>query len=159
MKTSRAARITNQIESIAGNTTHNVRTAGPGIPSDDRVPERHIAGLAPANTTTDGGTIVKYRRIGDRCGATGAVKNPAETTTAANTSQWLYSPLQPNAQYAFRVAATNALGDSAMTDTISTWTLAVQPKAPTVAKSGVDGLSVALGAGDGKCLTEGLEKR
>jgi uncharacterized repeat protein (TIGR02543 family) len=59
------------------------------------------------------------------------------------------SPLQPNTEYAFQVAATNTYGDSAKTPNYTAWTLAAVPAAPTVNNPTAASLDVAIGAGDG----------
>ncbi|MBP8128700.1 MAG: SBBP repeat-containing protein [Candidatus Hydrogenedentes bacterium] len=46
-----------------------------------------------------------------------------QTTTAADVQLWQHGGLNPNAQYAFQVAATNANGDSALTTNYTAWTL------------------------------------
>jgi len=50
-----------------------------------------------------------------------------QTTTAADATDWTMSPLDPNTQYAFQVAATNAEGDSAKTTNYARYTLCGPP--------------------------------
>lgn len=55
------------------------------------------------------------------------------TTTPANATWWDYTGLSANTQYAFQVAATNGVSDSAKTPTLAKYTLAL---APTFGSSG-----------------------
>jgi hypothetical protein len=72
-----------------------------------------------------------------------------QATTGADATSWQHNGLNPNAQYAFQVAATNAYGDSAKTSNYARYTLAATPTAPVLDNPGVHTLDVAIGAGDG----------
>jgi len=86
------------------------------------------------------------------------------TTTAADATNWTMGSLQPNTQYTFQVAATNAQGDSAKTNSFSTRTPAAVPVAPAVGNATASTLDVSVGIGDGnpenteyalQCVTTG----
>ncbi|MCX7019712.1 MAG: fibronectin type III domain-containing protein [Candidatus Sumerlaeota bacterium] len=67
-------------------------------------------------------------------------------TTIAGATQWQHTGLTPNMQYAFQTAATNGYGDSAKTENFTTWTLAVEPVAPTVTAKSDSELDVKVSA-------------
>ncbi|MBN1516453.1 fibronectin type III domain-containing protein [Candidatus Sumerlaeota bacterium] len=71
------------------------------------------------------------------------------TTTLADAGQFTTTGLAINAQYAFQVAATNAAGDSAKTENVTTWTLAAMPAVLEAGNPTTDSLELAVGADDG----------
>ena len=85
-------------------------------------------------------------------------------TTGADVGSWQHAGLAPNTQYAFQVAATNAVTDSAKTVSFSAWTLAATPVAPVVNSPTTTTLNLSINAGDSnpigteyaiRCLTTG----
>jgi hypothetical protein len=70
-------------------------------------------------------------------------------TTAADVTSWTATGLTANTQYAFQVSASSVEGgESPKTATITTWTLAAPPAAPTVTGATSTTLNVAIGPGD-----------
>ncbi|MBN1516140.1 hypothetical protein JXA32_06190 [Candidatus Sumerlaeota bacterium] len=66
-------------------------------------------------------------------------------TTTANMEQWTTTGLLANTQYAFQVAASNALGDSEKCDNFTTWSGALTPVAPVVQQLSPYSLQVSIG--------------
>ena len=123
------------------------------------VPRSFLAPAAPRNpgSTAVGLNTITWTWQDDSSDETGfkvyddpGAGPPAtlRTTTAADAQSWQHSGLSTNTQYASQVCATNAGGDSAKTSTITAWTLAATPIAPTITNPGVFTLDVAIGAGD-----------
>lgn len=82
-------------------------------------------------------------------GAGSAAPDAPTSTTLPHEETFTMAGLAPNSQYAMRLAAMNAAGDSAMTETATTWTLAAVPCAPNVCSPTTRGLTLSIGSGDG----------
>ena len=138
---------------------------GGGFTTIGGKPQRYYAqfDFTPSGPTNPGAdsittTMIRWTWWDQSAGETGfkvwsdpgsAAPTTLQTTTAANATYWAMSPLQPNTEYAFQVAATNTYGDSAKTPNYTAWTLAAVPAAPTVNNPTAAALDVAIGAGDG----------
>jgi len=73
-----------------------------------------------------------------------AAPTTLRTTTLPNTTYWDYTGLSANTQYAFQVAATNGVNDSAKTPVLARFTLAL---APSFGNSGDGRIDCDRGAG------------
>lgn len=87
-------------------------------------------------------------------GAGATAPSTAITTAGVNVTVWDHTDLTTNTQYSFQVAATNAYGDSTKTDTISCYTLADTPGAPTIDNITSTTLDVSLDVNGNPANTE-----
>lgn len=116
-----------------------VLPTAPSVPGATGVTSNAITFTWQDNSTDETGFKV-YADAGS------AAPTTLRTTTAANITSWNWTALSINTQYAFQVAATNAVGDSAKTTNFTAWTLAATPAAPTLSGTTATSVDVAITA-------------